>query len=150
MAQRSLDLLGMGLRNGLSGYTLVLTACQRVQVAHADQGDTIFSAIPGYLEAMRGFAWIRPATLAAPKAGQSNHPCLTYVNSNTRSASGDCATWRQTRRNHRRRHLRCWRKLSRESADSGVGLDNDKEQDRTTNANMRVGKVTPTLTMGHG
>ncbi len=51
MAQHSLDCLGVGLRLGPVGYTLVKKACRRAVVASADQDKPIFDAIPGYLAA---------------------------------------------------------------------------------------------------
>ncbi len=152
MAQRSLDHLGVGLRLGPAGYTLVKKACRCAMVASADQDQPIFDAIPGYLVAARGFARLTSATLAPPKASQPSTPESTILHPNaTRSTSND-AVAAQSRRNRRQRRVRCCRKLSLGSADSGIDMTLDATLGlrTSTDDNMRVGKVTPTLMMGHG
>ncbi len=52
MAQHSLDHLGVGLRLGPAGYTLVKKARRRAVVASADQDQPLFDTIPGYLAAV--------------------------------------------------------------------------------------------------
>ncbi len=153
MAQRSLDMLGVGLQRGPTGYTLVRAKCRCSSVAHADQGDTLFSAIPGYLAAAQGFARLRPAMLAPPEASQLDaaesshtHSCVTRLPCNLVVAP-------QSRHNHRRRRVWRCRKLSLGSVDSGIELDVTaglRDDANNTNNDMRVGKVMPTLTMGHG
>ncbi len=51
MAQHSLDMLGMGLRRGLTGFMLVKMKRRSIAVASANQDKFIFNAIPGYLAA---------------------------------------------------------------------------------------------------
>ncbi len=112
-----------------------------------------FSAIPGYLEATRGFAWLQLAALATPTACQLNAPIPSDVHSNkTQSAGSDCAA-PQSQRNCRRCCIRCCRKLSLGSTDLRIDLGIDAAADnRQANPDdiMCVGKVVPTLTMGHG
>ena len=150
MAQRSLDMLGMGLRRGPTGFMLVRTKCRSASVARADQNKPIYSAIPGYLEAARGFARLWPAPLTPPKAGQ---PCATssaHAHSGaSRSPCYDKAT-AQSRRNHQRRHVRRCRKLRLGSVDSGIDMDATLGLREGDSNDMRVGRVLPTLTMGHG
>ncbi len=101
MAQRSLDRLGMGLRLGPAGYTLVKKAHRHAVVASADQDEPIFDTIPGYLVATRGFARLMSATLAQPKASQPSTPESTFPHPNaTRSMSSDAVAV-QSRRNRR-------------------------------------------------
>ncbi len=120
-------------------------------MACADQDNTVFSTIPGYLEAARGFAWLQPAALAAPEASQPNAP--THLHSDmTQSAGGDVIVL-QSRCNRRRCRVRCCRKLSLGSIDSGIDLELDVQPElrqNETDGDMHVGKVVPTLTMGHG
>ncbi len=123
-------------------------------MARADQGDVVFNAIPGYLEATRGFARLQPAALAAPKASQMDAPTPSNAHSNeTWSAGSGCAIPQQSRCNCQRHRIRCCWKLSLGSTDLGIALGTDMATDnRQANLadNMRVGKVVPTLTMGHG
>ena len=124
-----------------------------VLVAHAGQGNTLFSAIPGYLEATWGFAQLQPAVLAAPTASQLDAPNPPNVHSDkTRLVGGNC-TISQSQRNHRQRCIRHCRKLSLGSTDSGIDLEIDVAGGNwqlNTDDAMRVGKVVPMLTMGHG
>ncbi len=153
MAQRSLDLVGMGLRCGPTGYTLVRAKCRCSTVANADQGDAVFSAIPGYLAATRGFARLRPAALAPPEASQLDAAESMHTHSGATRSQCNLAVAPQSQRNCRRRRLRHCRKLSLGSVDSGIELDAPaglRDDANDTESNMRVGKVTPTLTMGHG
>ncbi len=152
MAQRSLDRLGMGLRLGPAGYTLVKKACRRTVVASADQDKPIFDAIPGYLAAVRGFARLTSATLAPPKASQLSTPESTFPHPNATWSTSNNAVAAQSRHNHWRRRVRRCRKLSLGPADSGIDMTLDATigLQTSTDDNMRVGKVTPTLTMGHG
>ncbi len=131
---------------------MVKTTCRHVLVACANQDQPIFSAIPGYLVATRGFGRLQPAALAPPKASQpdalksaNSHPDTTWLVGNNMVAP-------QSRRNHWRRRVRCCRKLSLGSGDSGIDLDLDVTLGlwQCDNDDMRVGKVMPTLTMGHG
>ncbi len=152
MAQRSLDLLGVGLRHGPAGPTLVKTTCGVSQVACADQSDVIFSAIPGYMEAARGFARLAPAALAPSKASQPDTAATsdTHPSAARSPCSGQVGT--QSRRNRRRRRVRRCRKLSMGSVDSGIDTDLSlglRASTDSTNGDMRIGKVTPMLTMGH-
>ena len=106
MAQRSLDHLGVGLRLGPVGYTLVKKACRHAVVASADQDQPIFDAIPGYLAAARDFARLMSATLMPPKAGQPSALELTIPHPDaTRSTSND-AVAAQSRHNHWWRRVR--------------------------------------------
>ncbi len=103
MAQRSLDVLGMGLRHGPTGLTLVKTQRGESQVAHADQGDVVFSAIPGYLAAVRGFARLRPAMLAPPEASQPDTAGTSHAHSGASHSPCSDQAAAQSRRNRRRR-----------------------------------------------
>ncbi len=152
MAQHSLDHLGVGLRLGPAGYTLVKKACRCTVVASADQDQPIFDAIPGYLAAARGFARLTSATLTPPKASQPSAPELTFPHPDaTRSTSNDAVAMQSQRNRWRCRVRRC-RKLSLGSADSGIDMTLDATIGlrTSTDDDMHIGKVTPTLTMGHG
>ncbi len=125
MAQRSLDRLGVGLQLSLTGYALVRTSRRCVLVACADQDHTVFSAIPGYLAATQGFAWLQPAALVAPDASQPDAPKSADAHSDMTRLAGGNAVVLQSWRNrwwHRVRHCR---KLSLGSVDSGIDLDLD-------------------------
>ncbi len=152
MAQHSLDRLGVGLRLGPAGYALVRTTCRRVSVACADQDQPIFSAIPGYLVAARGFARLRPAVLTPPKAGQLDAPKSANTHPDVTRLVGGDPVIPQSWRNHRWRCVRHCRKLSLGSVDSGIDVELDATSGlwQRENDDMHVGKVTPTLTMGHG
>ncbi len=50
-------------------------------MACADQDKPLYSAIPGYLEAARGFARLRPVPLVPPKAGQPCAASTTHAHS---------------------------------------------------------------------
>ncbi len=122
-----------------------------VSVACADQDQPIFSAIPGYLAAVRGFARLRPAALAPPKASQPDTLKSANMHPNaTRLAGGDTVI-PQSQRNHWRRRISCYWKLSLGSIDSGIDLELDATSGlrQCKNNDMRVGKVMLTLTMGH-
>ncbi len=121
-------------------------------VASADQDQPLFDAIPGYLAAVRGFARLTPATLVPPKAGQPSALESTIPHPDaTRSTSND-AVAAQSRRNHRQCRVRCCRKLSLVSVDSGIDMTLDATLGlrTSTDDDMRMGKVMPTLMMGHG
>ncbi len=144
----------MGLRCSPTGYTLVLKKRRGSTVARANQSDAVFSAIPGYLVATRGFARLRPAALAPPAASQPYAAEPAHTHSSATQSSCNLVVAPQSQRNRRRRRVwRCW-KLSHGSVDSGIELDTTTGRQDDANAdadqNMRVGKVTPTLTMGHG
>ncbi len=123
MAQHSLDMLGMGLRRGPAGLMLVKTQCGRSAMAHACQDKPVYSAIPGYLEATRGFARLRPVTLAQPMASQPS--AVSATDAHPAASRLPCANQvaAQSRHNHRRRRVRCCQKLSLGSVDSGIDLD---------------------------
>ncbi len=152
MAQRSLDMLGVGLRRGPAGLTLVKTKRGHSVMARAHQDKPIYSAIPGYLEAARGFARLRPAMLAPPAASQSSAASTT--NAHSGASRSPCANQiaAQSRRNRRRRRVRRCRKLSLGSVDSGIDLDatSGHRTSTSTDDDMRVGRVPPMLTLGHG
>ncbi len=137
---------------GLAGLTLVKTKHRRSAMAHAHQDKPIYSAIPGYLEAARSFARLRPATLAPHSASQPSAACAMDAHPGVpRSPCADQIA-AQSRRNHRRRQVRrCW-KLSLGSVDSGIDLDatSGHRTSTSTDDDMRVGRVPPTLTLGHG
>ena len=122
-------------------------------MAYADQGDAVFSAIPGYLVAARGFARLRPAALVPPEASQPDALESAHTHSGVTRLPCNLAVALQSRRNRQRRRIwRCW-KLSLGSVDSGIELDAPaglRDNANDTESNMRVGKVMPTLTMGHG
>ncbi len=122
-------------------------------MARADQGDTVFSAIPGYLAAVRGFARLRPAALAPPEASQLDAAESTHAHSCATRSPCNLAVAPQSRRNHRQRRVRRCRTLRLGSVDSGIEMDvaaGFRDNANNTDNNMRVGKVMPTLTMGHG
>ena len=153
MAQRSLDMLGVGLRRGPTGYTLVQAKRRCSSVACANQGDAVFSAIPGYLAAARGFARLRPAALAPPEASQLDAAESAHTHSGATRSPCNLTVAPQSWRNCRWHRVRHCRKLSLGSVDSGIELDVTvglRDDANITNNDMRVGKVTPTLTMGHG
>ncbi len=90
MAQCSLDRLGVGLRLGPAGYTLVKKACRCAVVASANQDQPIFDAIPGYLAAAQGFVRLTSATLVPPKSSQPSTPESTLLHPDaTRSVNND-------------------------------------------------------------
>ena len=121
-------------------------------VASADQDKPIFDAIPGYLAAARGFARLTSATLMPPEASQPSTLESTFPHPDvSRSMSNDVVAM-QSRHNRRQRRVRRCRKLSLGSVDSGIDMTLDATTGlrTSTDDDMRVGKVTPTLTMGHG
>ena len=152
MAQRSLDMLGVGLRRGPTGYTLVQKKCRCSTVARANQSDAVFSAIPGYLAAARGFARLRLVALTPPEASQPYATEPVHTHSGATQSPCNLTVALQSRRNCRWHRVRRCQKLSHGSVDSGIELDAGLQGDANDNdaQNMRVGKVTPTLTMGHG
>ncbi len=89
-------------------------------VAHADQGDTVFSAIPGYLAAARGFARLRPAALVPPEASQLDATESTHTHSGATRSPCNLAVAPQSWCNRRWCRLRRCRKLSLGSVDSGI------------------------------
>ena len=152
MAQCSLNRLGVGLQLGPAGYTLVKKARRHTVVASANQDQPIFDAIPGYLAAAQGFARLTSATLAPPKASQPSTPESTFPHLDaTRSTSSDMVA-AQSRRNHQWHRVRRCQKLSLGSADSGIDMTLDVTIGlwTSTDNDMHIGKVMPTLTMGHG
>ncbi len=152
MAQHSLDRLGVGLQLGPVGYTLVKKACRCAAVASADQDQPLFDAIPGYLVAARGFVRLTPAMLAPPKAGQPSTPELTIPHPDATQLMSNNTVAAQSQHNHQRRRVRCCQKLSLGSVDSGIDvtLDVTLGLQTSTDDDMHMGKVPPTLTMGHG
>ncbi len=152
MAQRSLDMLGVGLRRGPAGLTLVRTKCRCSTMARAHQDKPVYSAIPGYLKAARGFARLRPTTLAPPTASQQSAASTTDAHPSASRSSCSNQIAAQSWRNCQWRRVRCCRKLSLGSVDSSIDLDVTLEHRTSTSTDndMRVGKVAPTLTMGHG
>ena len=152
MAQRSLDMLGVGLRRGPAGLTLVKTKRGRSAMARARQDKPIYSAIPGYLEAARGFARLQPAMLAPPTASQSSAASATDTYSGVSRSLCANQIAVQSWRNRRRRRVRRCQKLSLGSVDSGIDLDatSGHRTSTSTDDDMRVGRVPPTLTLGHG
>ncbi len=100
MAQHSLDHLGVGLRFGPVGYTLVKKACRRAVVASANQDNPIFDAIPGYLAATRGFARLTSAMLVPPKARQPSAPESTIPHPDVTQLTNNDAVAAQSWRNH--------------------------------------------------
>ncbi len=152
MAQRSLDMLGMGLRCGPAGLTLVKMKRRCSAMARAHQDKPVYSAIPGYLEAAQGFARLRPVTLAPPMASQLSAASATDAHLGvSRSPCADEIA-AQSQCNHRRCRVRRCRKLSLGSVDSGIDLDATLGHwtSTSTDNDMRVGRVPPTLTLGHG
>ncbi len=123
-------------------------------MARADQSDAVFSAIPGYLAAARGFARLRPDALAPPEASQPYTMESAHMHSGATQLPCNLAVAPQSRRNRRRRRVQCYWKLSLGSVDSRIELDMTTglrgNANNNNNQNMRVGKVTSTLTMGHG
>ena len=126
--------------------------CRSASVAGADQDKPIYSAIPGYLEAARGFVRLRPAMLVPPSASQPSAARAT--DAHTGASRLLCADQiaPQSRRNRRQRRVRRCRKLSLGSVDSGIDLDatSGHRTSTSTDDDMRVGRVPPTLTLGHG
>ena len=142
----------MGLRRSPAGLTLVKTKRGCSAMACACQDKPIYSAIPGYLKAARGFTRLQLATLAPPTASQSSatsatdaHPGASRLPcANQIAMQSWCNRWR-------RRVRRC-QKLSLGSVDSGIDLDatSGHRTSTSTDDDMRVGRVPPTLTLGHG
>ncbi len=92
------------------------------------------------------------ATLMPPKASQPSTLELTFPHPDaTRSMSSNVVAT-QSQRNHQRCRVRCCRKLSLGSVDSGIDMTLDVTIGlrTSTDDDMRVGKVMPTLMMGHG
>ncbi len=140
----------MGLRCSLTGFTMVRMKCRSASVARANQDKPIYSAIPGYVEAARGFVRLWPAPLAPPKASQ---PCATssaHAHSGASRLPCYIEATAQSQRNHRRRRVQCCRKLSLGSVDSSIEMDATLGLQEGDSNDMRVGRVLPTLTMGHG
>ncbi len=152
MAQHSLDMLGMGLPRSPTGLTLVKMqrGCSPMACAHQDK--PVYSAIPGYLEAVRGFARLQPATLVPQTASQQSAASATDAYPGVSRSPCTDQVAAQSRRNCRQRQVRrCW-KLSLGSVDSGIDLDATlgHRTSTSTDDDMRVGRVPPTLTLGHG
>ncbi len=131
---------------------LVKTKCGRSAMARAHQDKPVYSAIPGYLEATRGFVRLWPAMLAPPTASQLSAACT--MDAHPGASRSPCANQiaAQSRRNCRQRRVRHCRKLSLGSVDSGIDLDvtTGHQTSMSTDDDMRVGRVPPTLTLGHG
>ncbi len=143
----------MGLRHSPAGLTLVKMSCGESQVAGANQSDIIFSAIPGYMEAARGFARLRPATLVPPEASRPEAPRSAHAHPSAAQSPCSDEVGAQSQCNRRQRRLRRCRKLSVGLADSGIDVDAAiglQSSTESTDDSMRVGRVLPTLTMGHG
>ncbi len=82
----------------------------------------------------------QPSAASATDAypGVSRSPCTNQVAAQSQCNCRRCRVW-------------CCRKLSLGSVDSGIDLDATLgHQTSTSTDDMCVGKVTPTLTMGHG
>ncbi len=124
----------------------------RAVVASADQDQPIFDAIPGYLAEAQGFARLMPAMLVPPKAGQPSAPESTITHPNATWSMSNDAVATQSQRNRWRHRVRRCRKLSLGSVDSRIDMTLDATLGlwTSTDDDMRVGKVMPTLTMGHG
>ena len=141
----------MGLRRSPAGLTLVKMKRGCSAMACACQDKPVYSAIPGYLEATRGFARLRPATLAPPTASQPSTASATDMHPG--ASRSPCANQiaAQSWRNHQWRRVRHCRKLSLGSVDSGIDLDVTlgHRTSTSTDDDMRVGRVLPTLTLGH-
>ncbi len=151
MAQRSLDMLGVGLQRSPAGLTLVKTKHGCSAMARAHQDKPVYSANHGYLEAARGFARLRPAMLTPPTASQ---PSATSAMDTHPGASRSPCTDQvavQSRCNRRQRQVRRCRKLSLGSVDSSIDLDATLGHwtSTSTDDDMQVGRVPPTLTLGH-
>ncbi len=145
-------MLGVGLWRGPAGFTLVKTKCGCSAMTRAHQDKLVYSAIPGYLEAAQGFARLRPATLAPPMASQPSAACAMDVHPGaSRSPCADQIAAQSRCNCQRCRVRRCW-KLSLESVDSSIDLDatSGHRTSTSTDDDMRVGRVLPTLTLGHG
>ncbi len=142
----------MGLQRGPAGLTLVKTKRRRSAMARACQDKPVHSAIPGYLEAMQGFARLRPATLAPPTASQPSTACAMDAHPGASRSPCTDQIAAQSRHNRRRRRVRRCQKLSLGSVDSGIDLDATlgHRTSTSTDDDMRVGRVPPTLTLGHG
>ncbi len=131
---------------------LVKKARRHAVVASADQDKPIFYAIPGYLAAARGFARLMSATLAPPKASQPSTPESTFPHPDASWSMSNDAVAALSQHNHRRHRVRHCRKLSLGSVDSGIDMTLDATIGlrTSTDNDMHIGKVMPTLTMGHG
>ncbi len=88
----------------------------------------------------------------APKGQSAERPGVDNPASQCDPVNEQDVVATQSRRNCRRRQVRRCRKLSLGSVDSGIDmtLDATLGLQTSTDDNMRVGKVMPTLTMGHG
>ncbi len=150
MAQCSLDMLGVGLQCSPTGFTLVWTKCRSASVTRADQDKPIYSAIPGYLEATRGFARLRPAPLVPPMASQPCAASSAHMHSGASRLPCYIEATVQSRCNHWQRRVQHCRKLSLGSVDSGIDMDATLGLREGDSDDMRVGRVLPALTMGHG
>ena len=142
----------MGLRCGLAGLTLVKTKHGCSAMARAHQDKPVYSAIPGYLEAAQGFARLRPVTLAPPMASQPSAASATDAHPGASRLPCANQIAMQSQHNCRQRQVRrCW-KLSLGSVDSSIDLDATlgHQTSTSTDNDMRVGRVLPTLTLGHG
>ncbi len=121
-------------------------------MARAHQDKPVYSAIPGYLEAVQGFARLRPVMLMPPMASQLS--TARTMDAHPGASRSPCADQiaAQSRRNHQRRRVRRCRKLSLGSADSGIDLDvtSGHRTSTSTDNDMQVGRVPLTLTLGHG
>ena len=126
----------MGLRLGPAGYMLVKKAHRRAVVASADQDQPIFDTIPGYLAR---FCEAHVSNPRAPKGQPAEHPGVDIPTSQCVPVD-------------KQHQVRCCRKLSLGSVDSGIDMTLDATTGlrTSTDDDMRIGKVTPTLTMGHG
>ena len=131
---------------------LVKTKCGCSAMARARQDKPVYSAIPGYLEAAQGFARLRPAMLAPPTASQPSAASTTDAHPGASRLPCTNQIAVQSRRNRRRHRVRRCRKLSLGSVDSSIDLDatSGHRTSTSTDDDMQVGRVLPTLTLGHG
>ncbi len=128
----------MGLRRSPTGYMLVRTTRITLYLVPFLVTWQRHEALPGFSQQR---SWPqRPVS-------------WTNVHSNATQSAGGDAVVPQSRHNRRRRHVRCYQKLSLGSIDSGIDMTNDAQPEfwrNKTDDDMHVGKVTLTLTMGHG
>ncbi len=91
-------------------------------MACADQDKPIYSAIPGYLEAARGFVRLWPAMLMPPTVGQ---PCTSSTDAHSSVSQSPCTVKVATQSwcNCRQCRVQHCQKLTLGSVDSGIDMD---------------------------